>query len=279
MHLKEVGMVLKILPFTPRLGTVSLAEMGVEPQQVFDQRTFYSRLGTPASFVVHEMFADTPYTRVMTGGASGHYYEDLAGFVDRVCEAAAITKGGYVYAYWPRFDTLAHMHGISSDETYEHFLEIDSALSQVIDRLSGTPTTLIITADHGLIDVPEGDVVFLSDHPQLAECLSQPVCGEARAAYCYVHPAKARDFEEYVAKHLGDVCTCVTSEELISKGYYGLGERHPALSDRTGDYILLMHGTKVLVDRLLGEREHVMVGYHGGLSDGELYVPLVVVEC
>jgi hypothetical protein len=40
-----------------------------------------------------------------------------------------------------------------------------------------------------------------------------------------------------------------------------------------------MHGTKVLVDRLLGEREHVMVGYHGGLSDGELYVPLVVVEC
>ncbi len=279
MHLKEVGMVLKILPFTPRLGTTSLTEMGIDPLLVFDQETMYRRLGVPAHYVVHEMFADSPYTVTMTQGAQGHYYTDLDGFADSVCEAATADAHSYVYAYWPRFDTLSHMHGVASAEAYGHFLEIDRSISRIIERLAGTKTTIIITADHGLIDVKEEDIVRLDDHPTLGSCLSQPICGEARAAYCYVHPSKAAAFETYVSEALGDVCTCVPSHEIVENGYYGRGVPHAALNDRVGDYILLMHDTHVLVDRLLGEPEHVMVGYHGGLSDGELFVPLITVQC
>ncbi len=279
MHLKEVGMVLKILPFTPRLGSTSLVDMGIDPLQIFDQQTIYDLLGVPSHFVTHEMFADSVYTLAMTHGAQGHYYTDLGGFADSVCEAATAGGQSYVYAYWPKFDTVSHMHGISSPEAYAHFLEIDGAVSRIIERLAGTKTTIIVTADHGLIDVKEEDIVRLGDHPAMVSCLSQPICGEARAAYCYVHPSKAGEFEKYVSEALGDICTCFPSHEIVESGYYGLGEPHAALNDRVGDYILIMHDTHVLVDRLLGEPDHIMVGYHGGLSEGELFVPLIIARC
>jgi hypothetical protein len=37
----------------------------------------------------------------------------------------------------------------------------------------------------------------------------------------------------------------------------------------------MMKDNYVIKDRLLGEREHLLKGYHGGLGADELYVPLL----
>jgi len=67
--------------------------------------------------------------------------------------------------------------------------------------ISGTNTTVIITADHGLIDIPSANVIFLEDHPELQDTLTLPLCGQSRTAYCYVHPAKAKKFENTSKKN------------------------------------------------------------------------------
>jgi len=137
---------------------------------------------------------------------------------------------------------------------------------------------VIVTGDHGLIDSGPDRLIELDRHPDLAATLRLPLCGDRRAAYCYVHPEQRDAFERYVRMHLADCATLVESRTLVEQGYFGLGLPHPRLLERVGDYTLLMQGTWAIKDWLPGERRYAHIGLHGGLSPEEMYVPLVVAE-
>ena len=66
-------------------------------------------------------------------------------------------------------------------------------------------------------------------------------------------------------------------ETLIKENYLGLYEPNSQLFNRIGDYILLMKDNYVLRDQLIGETRHELIGNHGGLSDDELFVPLIII--
>ena len=64
--------------------------------------------------------------------------------------------------------------------------------------------------------------------------------------------------------------------DLIDAGLYGRGEPHPELYSRVGEFVLELAENYTLVQQLPGEGELKMVGYHGGLSEAEMRVPLVL---
>jgi hypothetical protein len=68
------------------------------------------------------------------------------------------------------------------------------------------------------------------------------------------------------------------SEDLIKENYFGLYEPNPKLRDRVGDYTLIMKDNYIMKDLVLGEDRRIFIGNHGGLSDEELYVPLIVIN-
>jgi len=117
----------------------------------------------------------------------------------------------------------------------------------------------------------------LKDHPKLNETLTIPVCGEPRAPFFYVRPSKTSEFENYIKNHLNHAGKLIKGETLIKENYYGLFEPNKRLFDRTGDYILLMKKNYVFRDKLIGEARHELIGNHGGLSDDELFVPLIII--
>ena len=63
----------------------------------------------------------------------------------------------------------------------------------------------------------------LEDHNALAECLALPLCGEPRAAFCYVLKEREAHFLRYLKEHLDDRLDVFPSEDLIAEGWYGLG--------------------------------------------------------
>ena len=67
-----------------------------------------------------------------------------------------------------------------------------------------------------------------------------PFCGDTRSVYAYVRPNKVDQFERYVSNELGEVCDLFSSSKLIEELWFGLFEPHPRLSDRIGDYTLIM---------------------------------------
>ena len=77
---------------------------------------------------------------------------------------------------------------------------------------------------------------------------------------------------------LGRAADCLPSSELIGSGWFGRGTPHPQLDKRIGDRVLLMKDDYSIKDWLPQEERHVMIGTHGGLSEDELWVPLIVAE-
>ena len=113
----------------------------------------------------------------------------------------------------------------------------------------------------------------------MQETLVLPLSGERRVAYCYVCPNKVKQFEQYVKQKLRKECTLYKSEELVKRGYFGLGLENSKLLERIGDYTLIMKENYVIFDELLGEKRSFHIGNHGGISKEEMFVPLIVIKC
>jgi hypothetical protein len=279
MWFKEIGLVAAPLPFTTRAGGLSLASSGVDAKHLFASRPVADALDTRCFIVQRRDLVNSSYTNAFRGKAEVRGYRSLAGFFDVVREIVNSNDSCFVYAYWPQLDAMCHGFGVDSERSREHLRHIDGRFAGFLDTARGSGATVVLTADHGFIDTTPDTRLDLSHHPRLAETLVLPLCGEGRAVYCYVDPAKRALFEAYVEEELGERCVAIEKEALLAGGYFGLGEPHPRLSSRIGHYVLLMKDNFVLRDRLLGEGERpVHVGVHGGASSAEMYVPLVVAQ-
>ncbi|MFH1657513.1 MAG: alkaline phosphatase family protein [bacterium] len=277
MHLKELGTVATTLLFNPRIGGQPFTTQDVEFKDILNLECFSERIEASSYLVTPEEIMGSDFTKANSKKSEILGYQNLDGFFSQIKKATnSHDERKYIFAYWPEFDSLSHEYGINSEEVKKHFWEIDKKISLFIDDIKGTKSTLIITADHGLIDTTKERTIELEDHPKLKECLTLPFCGEARLVYCYVHPSKAKQFEAYVKNNLNKFCNMRKSEELINNNYFGLFEPNPKLIDRVGDYALIMKENYVFTDKILNKREPFHIGNHGGVSKEEVFIPLVV---
>ena len=281
MLLKELGCVATTLKFQPRCCEASLQRGGVTPPALYGNGTSMFGQMTRATYSIDlSALANTDYNSQMNDCPRRHPISTFPECLRQL--GAMITQHDepkFIYTYWDGIDGLSHLYGAGSLETARHFYEISDALADWIEQVRGTDTAIIITADHGLIDTDMAHTIQVKQHPALRETLTLPMCGEARAAFCYVRPSKTAQFEQYVQREFDGICDLYRSEALIEKGLFGLFDADPRLFDRIGDYALIMRSNYVIRDFLLGEKETFYVGYHGGLSAEEMFVPLVVIRC
>jgi len=275
-YFREIAAVLAVLPYQPRHGSPVpkiAARMLLDHTPVFDRLKARSHVVAPNRIVYSE------FNAAHNGKAEPHGFASLGRMVETIARIVR-TPGerNYLHAYWPELDRLAHEHGISSREALAHLAELDRAFASLLAEIRGTSTTVIVTADHGFIDARADQAVDLETHPQLASMLSLPLCGERRAAYCYVRAIERERFVEYVAAHLEEYAHLKDSQYLIEAGYFGLGPAHARLQERIGDYTLIMKDRSVIKDWLPGEPRYVQIGVHGGMCPQEMYVPLIVAE-
>ncbi len=278
-YFKEIDRLITVLPFTERASSKSLLDLGVDAQLLFDYNSVFEVIATPSYVVVPEHIAYSTFNLIHCEGATVRPYSSLSQFfsvVGQIIDSDSQSK--YIYAYWSKLDHVAHDKGIDSRAVAAHFAELDAAFAKFLIDVEGSGSMVIVTADHGMIDSGPEQLIQLEGHPQLAQTLVRPLCGERRMAYCYVKASKCRQFERYVQDQLDDYVTLYKSEELIEQGFFGLGRVHPRLRERIGDYALIMKENYIIKDWLPGERHYAHIGVHGGVSRQEMYVPLIVVE-
>jgi hypothetical protein len=159
-----------------------------------------------------------------------------------------------------------------SAEAFAAFEAIDAAFERLAARLSGTESLLIATADHGFIDVAPEESLELP--ATLASLLRFPLCGERRVAYCHVHSED--EFLGRAKDWLGDRADVMPSRQLVEQGWFGPGVPHPRFAERVGDIALVMRGRYTVKDWTAGEPRHLHVGNHGGTSEDEMLIPLIM---
>ena len=280
MHLKEAGIVTKVLPgFSPRIGGSPLSEAGFKMEEILNQPSFFDKIRAKSFNIVSNDIVASDFQRATSKKARILGYKNLNQFFGQI--KRAINSSGqrkYIYAYWWKLDLLNHVHGVDSKKSNKHFEEIDKKLSRFIKSFNDT--TFIVTADHGFMNTSKKDEIELEDHPKLKECLTLPLCGEKRVAYCYVHPSKAGEFEKYVKTKLKKYCHLFKSQDLIDRNYFGLFEPNPKLFDRVGDYILILKKNYILKDSIEKNKKkgRPHIGHHAGVSKDEMLAPLIFIK-
>lgn len=276
MYFRELGAILAVLPYQPRHGSPAAT---LPADVLLAHVPVFNRLRARCHVVVPHRIAHSEFNTAHQGKARLHPYANLGQMFRSVAEIVRAQGGrNYVYAYWPELDRLSHEHGVASREAVTHLARIDAAFGNFLASIGGTSTTIIVTADHGFIDTRLDQTIRLEAHPELARTLSLPLCGERRAAYCYLHANQRAQFVDYFAAHLEDCADLKDSEYLIESGYFGLGAPHARLHERIGDCTMMMKDACIIEHWLPGEPRYVQVGVHGGMSAQEMYVPLIVAE-
>ena len=277
--LRELGCLTATLRFRPRHGGEPLSRAGVAPRSVFTAEPMFDRLAANSHVVSPASIIDSDYNVAHCGRARRWPYKELP---ELFSTAAEILRSGkerkFIHAYTYDLDAAAHTFGSASPEVQQTFRRIDTAYARFLEQIAGTGTVVIAVADHGFIDSPRPVCIELEDHPLLAQMLMLPLCGERRAAYCYVQPGQEAAFEHYVQTRLAHCASLYRSSDLIAQGWFGLGPANPRLAERVGHYTLVMKSDYTIKDWIPGEQRHLTLGVHGGVSAAEMYVPLILAE-
>ena len=267
-YVKELGAIITPLPYVYRNGP----GLTLHPEFLFQRPQKSKRT---VIIINPEHYLTSVYNRWHNQGYKRYGYKDksLAGFKNAILHTAHQKGKKYVFAYWPYFDTIEHLHSTKSKKTLVHFKKIDKAIETVTSKLKNT--FVIVTADHGMIDTK---MIHVKDHPKLQECLAMPFSGEPRAPFCYVRPGYKNQFVRYARTKLKKYCTLKSSEQVLKEGFFGIGKPHPKLKERIGDYMLFMKQGYILKDTLPGEHPYRLIANHGSLSNEEMWVPLIIIK-
>jgi hypothetical protein len=201
---------------------------------------------------------------------------DWSSLADRMI--TALTEGDgptLVHGYHPDVDKRGHEHGVGSPAWQDAVRDLDRLLERLVHRLP-PGSALLVTADHGQLNVPAGDRLDLADLPSSAAGLVA-VAGEPRVRYLHTVPGAAAEVIAAYREALGDKALVVGRDEAVAHGWFG-----PVAPDhlsRIGDVVVVCQGRTVLLSR---DREPAraanLVAYHGALTAAEMSVPLLVAQ-
>lgn len=174
----------------------------------------------------------------------------------------------YIYAYWNEPDGVLHRNGCKSTVAKETLLAIEANIKKLSEEL--TDTLILITADHGHID---NKYVFLQDYPELCDCLVRLPSLEPRALNLFVKEDKKAFFEKEFKRLFSDKFLLLTMEEALSKQLFGTGTPHRHFRSMLGDYLAI-----AVDDLSIFYTDEQWVSMHGGLTEDEMMIPLIVFE-
>ena len=197
-------------------------------------------------------------------------FEDVC---DKIAELSESPHKKFIMAYWKHPDGVMHKTGCYSAQTKETIKDLDSKIAGLAAKFENT--LLVITADHGLIDIEKN--VNLNEIKELDDCLRLLPGIEPRTVAFYIKPEKKADFEQIFKQYFGTEYILLTADEYIRQGYMGEGDEHPKLREFLGDYIAIAIGTTILQYQTPdGLEPPAFAAHHAGLTEKEMQVPLII---
>ena len=106
---------------------------------------------------------------------------------------------------------------------------------------------MIVTGDHGMVEVLDEQKVDLGSHPELMEGVRM-IAGEPRARYVYARPGAEDDVLAAWKDELSDRMWVVSREQAIADGWFGPGVPD-RVRPRIGDVIAAAREPVAVVQR------------------------------
>ena len=253
---------------------------GVDPSTWQPFPTVFEQIAeqVDVSTVSLSQFDGSPMTRAALRG--GRFIPGTTAHARTAAAAEAMAAPGpsLMYFYVNDLDKAGHRYGCRSEQ-WEHQLE---ELDATVKRLNSTlpaGTTILLTADHGMLDVAEPQRIDFSTDPALVEGVRH-TAGEPRMVHLYLEETPLSDggAERLLAAwkaRFGDRIWGFTRGEAVAGGLFGKDVR-PAVEGRIGDVMIAARDAVALYDgRRMRPTAMEVVGQHGSLTKAEREVPLL----
>ena len=271
-----------LVPGTSRMINLLRWDAPVDPVEWQPHETLFERAereGVEVTQVTAARFQDSGLTRsVLRGGAftgAESLPNRVAGALHTLRDAADRDARALVYLYYAELDAAGHLNGVDSESWRQQLAVVDATVRELADRLPAG-TTLYVTADHGMVDVPADRRVDVDEDPELQVGV-RLLGGEGRARHVYAKPGAARDVLQIWREALEDVAVVRSRQEAIYEGWFGPPESvDDRLTPRIGDVVAALLEDWAVVATRREKLESRLLGMHGSLSAAEQEIPLLV---
>ncbi|MEZ0248845.1 MAG: alkaline phosphatase family protein [Thermoproteus sp.] len=272
-YMKEAGSIVDALQMSPIFGgRDGLNEAGYDLKSLFYAPTIFADLSRAG--VKSRAFLP----RGLGGGISRILYEgaevfEYVSMYDAIINAGRFLQqndAAYAYIYISTIDSAAHRYGPKSEEV----LATARGVLEEVLRLAGRymkDVEVLITADHGHEEIAKSE--NLTGDLELLRALDVPPYGDPRALH--LKTSRGAEGAREALRRRGDFLF-LTREEAVKAGLFGPCDGR--FEERLGDLLALPpRGVAALyMFKPKNEEPLKFRGHHGGLSEDELYVPLVI---
>ena len=184
---------------------------------------------------------------------------------------------GLIYLYVPELDQAGHSAGWQSPLWTTALEELDGAVRSFVPTL-GRGEGMLLTADHGVLDVSKHSQVLFDSEPRLIDGI-RFIGGEPRALQLYFEPDATSDHRASVLASWREIegsrSWIVSRAQAIESGWFGPTVDFEVIP-RIGDIIVAARKTIAYYDsRVATNTGRSMVGQHGSWSSEELTIPLL----
>ena len=219
-------------------------------------------------------YSNSGFTRLNMGAAQYIPAKSFDERVDAVRTILALKQQSITYLYFPELDSIAHSHGVASLEWLNKLEELDAAVKELVGNLP-KDAGLILTADHGIVDVPKPNQIML-DELEIPGLLA--VTGDPRNCFLYFEAdSNIASVKAQLGAALASRVLVATPGELKAQGWLGAEVTN---EEFLPDLYLISMGSYACYHREFCKPQSFrMIGQHGAISQAELSVPLLRFGC
>jgi hypothetical protein len=219
-------------------------------------------------------FNDSGLTRAAFRGGRYVGASDSDVLAEQIIDIARRATGRtLIYGYDPDVDKCGHLYGLGSVPWQRAVADVDHLATVLLERLPRS-AALVVTADHGQINVPAEHRFDLDADPRLRAGVAI-VAGEARVRYLHTEPGAVDDVLAAWRDVLADAAIVMPREQAVAEGWFGpVSDEH---LQRIGDVVAVCTGDYAV---LATESDPPMVAnliaFHGSATLAEMSVPLLI---
>jgi hypothetical protein len=235
--------------------------------------TFFERAMGNSISVTHvaaKRYEGSGFTQAALRGAK---YVGANG-IDEMVQAVKLAltpKPSFVYTYLNTLDSAGHSDGVGSDKWLTALQQVGDFISKIIQSVP-EDTRVWVTSDHGMVNSTEQ--IILGEDNKLLENVTL-IGGEPRARHIYLTEGSESESIAQWREFFGAKVQIFSKPDAIASGLFGQKVTEDS-SDRMGDLIAIPNTDLILIDPSRVKEESSMVGHHGGTTDIEVEIPLLL---
>jgi len=185
---------------------------------------------------------------------------------------ASSAPNSLTYVYEGELDATGHRRGCTS-WAWQHQLAMIDLFALRMREALPAETVLVVTADHGMVDIELEHRLDVDTEPELLDGVSL-FGGEARFRHLYCDGGAVDDVVQRWRERLGGSAWVVSRDEAIAEGWFGSVDAE--VRPRFGDAMVACAADIAVVSTERFPHEAKLIGLHGSLTDDEMLVPLLV---